>query len=87
MVYSEDANKKPEDASYTVDILTRCMVRKDEVGKRTIRIVPLKDPGEPAVISVPISQAKFLNYLYLQSSLINIWSDGFVMLDEICINL
>lgn len=50
-------NKKPEDASYTVDILTRCRVHKDEIAKKTVRILPLKEPGEPAVISIPISQA------------------------------
>ncbi|KAI8532022.1 hypothetical protein RHMOL_Rhmol11G0180700 [Rhododendron molle] len=46
----DDANRKPEDANYTVDVLTRCAVRRDEVGKKTIKIVPLKEPGEPAVI-------------------------------------
>ncbi|KAL3515766.1 hypothetical protein ACH5RR_022668 [Cinchona calisaya] len=63
---SEDnANKKPEDASYTVDILTRCIVRKDEVGKRTIKIVHLKDPGEPAVISLPLTQIDSLSSVRL----------------------
>lgn len=57
-IYSDDANIKPEDASYNVDILTRCTIRKDEVGKRTITVVPLKEPGEPAVIALPISQVK-----------------------------
>ncbi|KAG5525730.1 hypothetical protein RHGRI_032126 [Rhododendron griersonianum] len=56
----DDANRKLEDANYTVDVLTRCAVRRDEVGKKTIKIVPLKEPGEPAVVSVPISQAKSL---------------------------
>ncbi|KAL0454513.1 UNVERIFIED_CONTAM: DExH-box ATP-dependent RNA helicase DExH9 [Sesamum latifolium] len=47
-VSEDDANKKPEDASYTVDVLTRCRVHKDELAKKTIRIFPLKEPGEPA---------------------------------------
>ncbi|GER54977.1 helicase [Striga asiatica] len=53
----DDVIEKPEDASYTVDVLTRCRVHKDEIAKKTIKILPLKDPGEPAVISIPISQA------------------------------
>lgn len=52
----DDTNRKPEDANYTVDVLTRCAVLRDEVGKKTIKIVPLKEPGEPAVVSIPISQ-------------------------------
>ena len=34
-------------------------MHKDEIAKKTIRIVPLKESGEPAVISIPISQAKY----------------------------
>lgn len=41
-----------------MDILTRCAVRRDEVSKKTTKIVPLKEPEEPVVISLPISQAK-----------------------------
>lgn len=55
-VYEDDANKKPEDSNYTVNILTRCVVSKDGAGKKTLKIVPLKDSGEPLVVSVPISQ-------------------------------
>lgn len=56
----DDANRKPEDGDYTVDILTRCVVSKDGIAKKRIKIVPLKEPGEPVVVSVPISQAKTL---------------------------
>ncbi|GAV62147.1 DEAD domain-containing protein/Helicase_C domain-containing protein/DSHCT domain-containing protein/rRNA_proc-arch domain-containing protein [Cephalotus follicularis] len=52
----DDANRKPEDADYTVDVLTRCAVSKDAVAKRTIQIVPLKKSGEPLVVSIPISE-------------------------------
>lgn len=31
---------------------------KDESAKKTISILPIKEPGEPAVISIQISQAK-----------------------------
>lgn len=33
-------------------------MHKDEIAKKTISILPLKEPGEPAVVSIPISQAK-----------------------------
>ncbi|KAG7977675.1 hypothetical protein I3843_05G042100 [Carya illinoinensis] len=55
-VSEDDANRKPEDGDYTVDILTRCVVSKDGIAKKPIKIVPLKEPGEPVVVSVPISQ-------------------------------
>lgn len=61
----DDANKSPEDANYTVDILTRCTVSKDELSKKTIKIVPLKERGEPVVVSVPISQIDNLSSVRL----------------------
>ncbi|KAL7205686.1 hypothetical protein ACSBR2_018585 [Camellia fascicularis] len=61
----DDANRKPEDANYTVDVLTKCAVRKDEVGKKTIKIIPLKERGEPVVVSVPISQIDSLSSVRL----------------------
>lgn len=47
---------KPESANYTVDVLTRCIVSKDGVGKKNVRIIQLKEHGEPHVVSIPISQ-------------------------------
>ncbi|KAM7478206.1 hypothetical protein LguiA_026419 [Lonicera macranthoides] len=61
----DDANKKPEDANYTVDVLTRCAVHRNEVAKKIITIVPLKEPGEPVVVSVPISQIDSLSSVRL----------------------
>ncbi|KAL4652898.1 hypothetical protein ACB092_01G264600 [Castanea dentata] len=61
----DDANRKPEDADYTVDVLTRCVVSKDGIGKKTIKIVPFKEPGEPVVVSVPLSQIISLSSLKL----------------------
>ncbi|KAH9606013.1 hypothetical protein KSS87_021032 [Heliosperma pusillum] len=55
----DEESKKPEDASYTIDVLTRCMVSKEGGAKRTTKIIPLKNRGEPLVVSVPISQARF----------------------------
>nr|XP_043625192.1 DExH-box ATP-dependent RNA helicase DExH9 [Erigeron canadensis] len=61
----DDINKSPEDATYTVDILTRCAVSRDELSKKTIKIVPLKEPGEPVVVSVPVSQIDSLSSVRL----------------------
>lgn len=55
-VTEDEGNKKPEDASYTLDVLAKCMVSREDGAKRTTRIVSLKDPGEPVVVSVPLSQ-------------------------------
>ncbi|KAK4858352.1 hypothetical protein QYF36_015114 [Acer negundo] len=49
-------SQKPEDSNYTMNVLTRCVVSKDGVGKKTFKIVSLKGPGEPLVVSVPISK-------------------------------
>ncbi|VFQ89627.1 unnamed protein product [Cuscuta campestris] len=57
----DDVDKKPEDADYTVDILTRCVVHKDDLGKRSTKVVPLKSPGEAAVVSVPLSKIESLS--------------------------
>ncbi|KAJ0045335.1 hypothetical protein Pint_05622 [Pistacia integerrima] len=62
--YEDDESGKPEDANYTVNILTRCLVGKDGVGKKTFKIIPLKEPGEPIVVSVPISQAIYLIFFF-----------------------
>lgn len=55
----DGASRKPEDSKYTVDVLTRCIVNRDGVAKKNIKIVPLKDPGEPLVVSVSISEVSF----------------------------
>uniref|UniRef100_A0A803PIK7 RNA helicase n=1 Tax=Cannabis sativa TaxID=3483 RepID=A0A803PIK7_CANSA len=59
----DDSSRKPEDSNYMVDILTRCAVNRDGVGKKTIKIIPLKEPGEPVVVSVSISQIQSLSSL------------------------
>lgn len=61
----DDTNKSPEDANYTVDVLTKCAVSKDELSKKTIKIVPLKEAGEPVVVSVPVSQIDSLSSVRL----------------------
>ncbi|KAF3439318.1 hypothetical protein FNV43_RR17595 [Rhamnella rubrinervis] len=57
----DDASKKPEDSNYTVDVLTRCLVNKDGIAKKTVKIVPLNQPGEPVVVSVSFSQINSLS--------------------------
>lgn len=60
MCCPDDASEKPEGSDYTVDVLTRCGVSADGVAKKTIKILPLKEPGEPVVVSISISQVKCL---------------------------
>ncbi|KAG2608847.1 DExH-box ATP-dependent RNA helicase DExH9-like [Panicum virgatum] len=55
-VKSNGEDRRPEDSDYTVDVLTRCSVSKDSSGKKTMKIIPLKECGEPVVISLPLSQ-------------------------------
>ncbi|XP_052192176.1 DExH-box ATP-dependent RNA helicase DExH9 [Diospyros lotus] len=61
----DDRNRKPEDADYIVDVLTRCAVFRDEDGKKTVKIIPLKEPGEPVVVSVSTSQINSLSSVRL----------------------
>ncbi|OEL15369.1 DExH-box ATP-dependent RNA helicase DExH9 [Dichanthelium oligosanthes] len=49
-------DRRPEDSDYTVDVLTRCSVSKDSSGKKAMKVVALKEPGEPVVVSLPLSQ-------------------------------
>ncbi|KAL6012016.1 Exosome RNA helicase MTR4 [Asimina triloba] len=67
---SDEASRRPEDANYTIDVLTRCMVDKDAVGKKSIKIVPLREPGEPIVVSLPISQVKCCTFQAQSSSVV-----------------
>ncbi|KAJ4966181.1 hypothetical protein NE237_018030 [Protea cynaroides] len=64
-LFEDDANRKPEDANYTLDVLTKCVVNKDGVSKKSIRIVPLKEFGEPTVISIPLAQIDGLSSIRL----------------------
>ncbi|MED6207966.1 Exosome RNA helicase MTR4 [Stylosanthes scabra] len=61
----DNATIKAEDASYMVDVLTRCVVTKDKIGKKSVKIVPLKEPGQPLVVSVPITQINTISSLRL----------------------
>ncbi|XP_042509096.1 DExH-box ATP-dependent RNA helicase DExH9-like [Macadamia integrifolia] len=64
-ISEDDVIRKPEDANYKVDVLTRCMVNKDGVSKNSIRIVPLKESGESIVISVHLAQIDSLSSIRL----------------------
>ncbi|KAJ6711228.1 EXOSOME RNA HELICASE MTR4 [Salix purpurea] len=68
----DDASRKPENANYTVDVLTRCVVTKDGVTKKKIKVVPLKEPGEPLIVSIPIDQINILSSarLYMSKDLL-----------------
>ncbi|KAK8921679.1 hypothetical protein KSP39_PZI020067 [Platanthera zijinensis] len=60
-IISHVEDKRPENSQYTVDVLTRCVVVKEAGTKKSIKIVHLKEQGEPAVISVPLSQIDSLS--------------------------
>ncbi|RZC44424.1 hypothetical protein C5167_037366 [Papaver somniferum] len=49
--FEDDSRRKPEDANYEVHVLTNGVVTKDGDGKKSIKIVPLKQRGEPVVIN------------------------------------
>ncbi|KAL5539944.1 hypothetical protein UlMin_037217 [Ulmus minor] len=59
----DDANRKPEDSNYKVDVVTRCVVQRDGVGKKTVKLVPLKEHGEPVVVSLSLSQINSISSL------------------------
>ncbi|GJN20019.1 hypothetical protein PR202_gb07342 [Eleusine coracana subsp. coracana] len=60
-VKSHGEDRRPEDSDYTVDVLTRCSVSKDSSGKKTMKTIPLKERGEPVVVSLPLSQINGLS--------------------------
>lgn len=72
---ADDASRRPEDSNFKVDILTRCVVNRDGVGKKTVRVLPLKEPGKAAVVSLSLSQVKclvlFCCYPFAFSNIIN----------------
>lgn len=57
------SDTRPDDSDYTVDVLTRCSVSKDISGKKTMKIVPLKERGEPVVISLPLLQVIYFAHI------------------------
>ncbi|CAN6448867.1 unnamed protein product [Victoria cruziana] len=57
----DSESRKPEDANYAIDILTRCAANKDVPGKRSLKIVPISEPGEPLVVSIPLEQVHSLS--------------------------
>ncbi|CAA6667747.1 unnamed protein product [Spirodela intermedia] len=52
---------KPEDADYVVHVLARCAVTKDIGTKKSMKIVPLNENGEPIVVSLPLSRINSLS--------------------------
>lgn len=44
------------------------MVSKDGVGKKKVKAVPIKERGEPVVVTVPLSQVTApINFIFLSS--------------------
>ncbi|MQL76175.1 hypothetical protein Taro_008572 [Colocasia esculenta] len=52
---------RPEDADYVLHVLARCVVNKDIVVKKSIKVVPLNENGEPIVVSLPLSRINSLS--------------------------
>ncbi|KAL5699123.1 RNA helicase [Ranunculus cassubicifolius] len=52
----DDTSTKADKSKYIVDVLTRCVVSKDDVSMKSIKIIPLAEIGEPAVVSLPSTQ-------------------------------
>jgi len=58
------SDKRPEDSNYTVNVLTRCVVNKEMGAKKSMKIVPLNEHGEPLVVSVPLSEVTTVSYIF-----------------------
>ncbi|GLU18714.1 hypothetical protein SLE2022_349980 [Rubroshorea leprosula] len=59
--HDDDASIRPENANYALNVLRRCVVSKDGVSKKTIKILSLKEHGEPLIVSIPLSQVSCLS--------------------------
>ncbi|KAG6499426.1 DExH-box ATP-dependent RNA helicase DExH9-like [Zingiber officinale] len=57
-------DKRPEDANYKLDVLTRCAVNKGDMKKST-RIIPLNERGESVVVPLPLLQVDSLSSIRL----------------------
>ncbi|XP_073012536.1 DExH-box ATP-dependent RNA helicase DExH9 [Typha latifolia] len=64
-VKGQGEDKRLEEANYAVDVLTRCSVNKEVGVKKSMKIVPLNERGEPVVISVPLTQVDNLSSIRL----------------------
>ncbi|WP_285167010.1 hypothetical protein, partial [Mycobacterium tuberculosis] len=56
---------RPEDSDYNVNVLTRCVSHKEMGAKKSTKIVPLIEPGEAAVVSLPLSEVDSLSSIRL----------------------
>lgn len=66
-------DKGPEDSEYTVDVLTRCTSNKEAGAKTAAKIVPINDPGEPVVISIPLSQVIISAFFFFSFPNYSFW--------------
>uniref|UniRef100_A0A1D1YL67 Superkiller viralicidic activity 2-like 2 n=2 Tax=Anthurium amnicola TaxID=1678845 RepID=A0A1D1YL67_9ARAE len=60
-VKSLSEGTRPEDADYVVHVLARCLVNKDMGAKKSIKVIPLNEVGEPIVVSLPLSRLDSLS--------------------------
>eukprot|EP00252_Welwitschia_mirabilis_P012037 TRINITY_DN2676_c0_g1_i1.p1 TRINITY_DN2676_c0_g1~~TRINITY_DN2676_c0_g1_i1.p1 ORF type:complete len:884 (-),score=205.74 TRINITY_DN2676_c0_g1_i1:262-2913(-) len=56
----DDNPGRPEDYKYSVHVLTKCATSKDQNPRSAAHLLPWEEPGEPLVISVPLSQVDAL---------------------------
>jgi ATP-dependent RNA helicase DOB1 len=70
----DDTDVRPEDAQYTIDILTKCRANKDNSRGKIVQTVPLTEPGEPLVVAVPLSQIDSLSAIriYIPKDLLSV---------------
>lgn len=70
----DDTNVRPEDAQYTIDILTKCRANKDYSRGKIVQTVPWTEPGEPLVVAVPLSQIDSLSAIriYIPKDLLSV---------------
>ena len=71
------ADRRPEDSDYTVDVVTRCSVTKDNNGKKTMKVVPLKARGEPVVVSLSLPQVIYFAHFTTADHFISLLSCPF----------
>lgn len=60
-VHAEDVNVRPENAQYTIDVLTKCRTNKDNGQIKFVKTVPWGESGEPLVVALPLSQIDSLS--------------------------
>lgn len=59
--FEDSIGEKAVETGYTVDVLANCTSSQGESKGQTVQPVPLNEPGEPVVASIPLSQVDSLS--------------------------